>query len=172
MTEPLTREELITSYIPQVEKWIKGFIAKKPEYAGSYDDLIGEAHLRLVQTADSFLAGKIGRFSIYLRLSICSAVSDFIRTDKLIRTRAAAQPVFESAHEGIPDPQTGGISVNETLALLFESAKDRKDIAILQARLDGAGTIEEIAERSGIPRSTVQRRLSTIKRNYDDLRNR
>jgi len=167
MTEPLTREQLILKYIPQVEKWVKGWVAKNPDASDRYDDLIGEANLKLVEIVDAHLDGKIGLLEHYLRLSILTAATDFIRADSVIPTRSKTPPVFEPLHywaafeTRLTETQASEATV-AALTKLFDATRDIKDVAIVQAKLDGAKTLDEVAERTGIPKDTAKKRLRQI----------
>lgn len=160
------RDELILEYTPQVDRWVKGFIAKHPDLWDQYPDLLGEANLRLVEVVDSYMDGKIDNFSVYLRLSVMTAMTDYIRANSLIPVRSKSPPSIE-----LNPPETA-FAVDhhpdgrEVFTVLLQCAKDFKDREILHAKAGGA-TMAEVMERTGLSRNTIKKRLARIGRLYE-----
>jgi hypothetical protein len=105
--------------------------------------------------------GNLEKFSVYLRLSIQTAMSDYLRhlsrNDHLPLHVRLEPLVFEN------DP----IDLLDTRRAVLDSIKDSIDARIVQAKLDGAVTGREVEEKTGIPRITVYRRLRLMKKRYD-----
>lgn len=176
------RDELISSFLGQVDRWVRGFISRYPDLSLHFDDLIGEAHLRLVTVVDKKFRkfqtefdGNIDKFSVYVRLSIYSALTDFVRGLGMVRFPRRWREsrcdqlreddrVVDWRVDNPPDPDDSYLidSLEDCLA----PRAHKKDRAILRARLEGAETVKEISEKTGIPVRVVYRRIAAIQARY------
>ena len=165
----MDRDQIIRDYMPQVDKWVRGFVHKRPAHGPDFDDLLGVAHLRLVEIADEFLEGKIDTFSVYLRLSICTAISDYIRSNTVVPCRGKDPPVVEFYPcRAFIDHRTGGDV--DPFPRILQCAKDGIDKAIILFKAEGQKkTWRDVAAETGLSRSTIHRRLKAIKARYDKL---
>jgi len=170
MTETRTREELITEFHPQVVKWVVGFVKKNSNFDQSKDDLISCATIKLIETIDRFFAEKRkfnAHFQHYLRISVCTAISDFARDNSVIRAPKETFVNCEqlSSHPLTYDPPFRERSVE---ADLFTACDDHVDAEIIQALYDGKSR-RQIAKERGEPYMRVWRRVEAIKKRFEKL---
>ena len=163
----LTREEIILQYLPRVKKQINAYIRKHPNQAPYKDDFLGEAQIKLVEVVDKYLAGKVDKFSYYLRLTIIGGIADFLRRETLIPTRSTKPAVVVFGETGQltarPVPE---LTYEEAFDTLLHTIKGPRDAKIFQARWDGL-SIAETATHVGVSKQTVVRRLRKMKERYD-----
>lgn len=191
MTEEPTRDELAAEWLPQVERWIKGYVAKKPEWSHHYYDFLSDATIKLMERIDIFLAEgeEFGtHFSCGLRITIMNDISSFLRYHYVRAARFrllidnSVDPGFE-----LQDDDEGGFSRylkhnlqqgmqlavydpcyqdETTEQLIFQACRDENDAAIVQSRIDGVKT-KDIAMSLGVSSETVRKRLKRILKRYD-----
>ena len=175
---PMDRNEIITRLIPLVERWTKGYVAKNPEMLKDhYDDLLGEANLKMLATLAKFDGDVLEQFddnfdklSVYIRLTTRTAFSDFMRTNAVVIEPHSKEEKSQISQLS-EDPEAKAFIEHENkrdvLERLFGVLQDRRDVKIIQAKLDGAKTAKEVSEVTGISTSTIYRRLKVIKSRYD-----
>ena len=172
----MNRQEIIEEQISLVHRVVDAFVAKNPYFSSVKDDLFQEGVLKVINIVDKFIKENKefdASFRNYVRISLVSAGSDFIRNNSVIR---APKDVWVHCHPLSPYPTTENHPyVDETqyrddweiITDITEHAKDALDYAIIGAKLGGAKNAEKVAELTNISIATVYRRLSAIKRRYD-----
>jgi len=159
-------DPLFEKFIPKVDRWVRGY-ATKLGIRHEVDDLQGAANLRMVEVFNRFapnilsnFAGNVDKFSVYLRLSVQTAMADYVRQ----QNRHDHLTLWRSdliCHSDDP------VGLMEAERSILDAIKDSKDAQIVQARLEGARTAKEVSKKTGIPRNTVYRRLRLMRIRYD-----
>lgn len=88
MKLPASRETLIVHFMPKVEKTISTFVWRNPHFLGVKDDLISASVIKMIEVVDRFIERKNDNFahlSNYIRISVMTGVSDFVRDNSTIR---------------------------------------------------------------------------------------
>lgn len=164
----MDRDGLIEEQIPGVKDIIRGFVGRNPNFVGVADDLESVAMVKLIETVDRFFEENRkfdAYFRNYVRISIVTGVSDFIRNNETIRTpKNKWTPCEPLRWEPLSDEEP--LTENEVLNKLFNCIKDQKDAQIIKAKLDGAMTAKEVHKVTGFSVSTIHRRLRAIKKRY------
>jgi RNA polymerase sigma factor (sigma-70 family) len=177
----MTRDEIFNVLIPQVRCWVKSFTAKRPEVSALYDDMLGDANLKLVETLQRFddpildhFGGNFDKLSTYIRLSTWTSMTDTIRKSPVItepHSKDERIPVeaLMSFHPIAPeDDEHEPLTQSEALERLFETVQDTKDARILQAKLDGAKTAKDVSKVTGLSTTTIYRRLRVLRNRYEN----
>lgn len=167
----MNRDEIIESELVTVNRIIDGFVGRNTNFVGVKDDLIQTATIKLIETVDRFLSENRdfdAHFSNYVRISIVTGVSDFIRSNSVICTPKNRWTPCERLKS---DPEAAEIhntplERGEVLKRLFDITQDQTDAKILQAKMNGAKTAREVAEVVGVSMATVYRRLKVMKNRY------
>lgn len=88
MELPAKREDLICHFMPKAERTVSTFVWRSPHFGGIKDDLISVAYVKTIDAIDRFLekgSDNFAHLSNYVRISILTGVSDFIRDNSTIR---------------------------------------------------------------------------------------
>ena len=88
MELPAKRADLITHFIPKAERTVSTFVWRSPHFGGIKDDLISVAYVKTIDAIDRFMgkgSDNFAHLSNYVRISILTGISDFIRDNSTIR---------------------------------------------------------------------------------------
>lgn len=80
------RKLLIEEHSGRVTAAVKVFIRSHPEFSHLEEDLHSAGMIRLIDTVDRFLAGKVTHLLTYLRLSIYSGLWETARSENVIQS--------------------------------------------------------------------------------------
>lgn len=172
----MKKDDLFFQHSHIVESTVRSFVRRTPSLLPYEEDLVGEGNVKLLEVIDRFLEngeGFSGRFSNYVRISIVTAISDFVRNNSVIRA-----PKDKWVHV-----QTGGhfpganhnFGTEEVEKIILKCIRDRRDSMIVNAMMDAdadpdtKNSYAEVARRTGFSRNTVSKRLKAIKKRFDDL---
>jgi DNA-directed RNA polymerase specialized sigma24 family protein len=81
-----SREDIASEWLPKIERWVKGYVRKKPEWSDHYYDFLADATIKLMERIDRFIAdGKEFNlhFSCGLRITTMNAIATFLRREYL-----------------------------------------------------------------------------------------
>jgi len=169
-----TRDELISAMINQVDRWAKGFISKNPDCAKYFDDLKSEAIVKVltvISPMDEPILSKFGnnfdKFSTYIRLSTCTAFTNFLRNNGVVvqphsvKDKAKCETL---KREPLSDEEPD-LTEREVLDRMFSVLQDKTDIKIVNLRLKGQ-SVKEVSKAVGISATTIYRRLRVIRSRY------
>lgn len=163
--ETPTRDQLIFSFIPMVAKIVGAFIARNPHFREVEDDLGSVGTMKVIEAVDRF-EGKSKdskHFANYVRISIVTGLTDFIRNNSVIRA-PKDQWVTCLRLGGIGDPpEAFRINGPRPTRDLAESCKDTTDEIILKMTLAGANR-KQIAEHLCLTQKEVRARAGGILR--------
>lgn len=140
MELPASRADLILHFQPKAEKTVSAFIWHSPHFGGIKDDLVSVAYVKTIDAIDRFLVKESNNFahlSNYVRISILTGISDYIRDNSTIRApKNKWVPTAQLVGETI-DPQTlEGDRVTEER--LKKACRDIVDRTVLRMTLDGS----------------------------------
>ncbi len=147
-------EALCRRYLPRMQRWASG---RLPGYARDLlatDDLVQDAFYQTVRRIGDLRAEREGAFQVYVRQTLLNRIRDQIRRPHVMRTLDA-----------LPEPDTRRASPLEEL--VGQQTLERYETALAQlkpedreavvARLEMAGTYEELAEVLGKPSADAAR---------------
>jgi len=145
----LALEALLERCLPGLKRWAHGRLP--PHARGTLDtsDLVQEAAMHVLARLDKFEPRHVGAMQAYLRMSVINRIRDEIR-------RVGRRP---EAVEMVNEPPSDATSPLE--ATIREEAYERyrdaltrlrtRDREMVVARVEVQWTIQEIAERFGMP---------------------
>ena len=166
----MDRTTIIEAQIPTVHNLINGFVARNPNFSNVVDDLISTGMVKLIETVDRFFLEKRefnAHFRNYVRISIVTGVSDFIRSNAIIPTPKNSWTPCERLTSEPIAPEIGlELTRVEALNKLFDTLRDETDINIVLSKLSGARTAKEVAKLTGLSTTTIYRRLRIIRSRY------
>ncbi len=147
-------EALCRRYLPRMQRWASG---RLPGYARDLlatDDLVQDAFYQTVRHIGDLRAEREGAFQVYVRQTLLNRIRDQIRRPHVMRTLDA-----------LPEPDARRASPLEELVgqqtlERYETALARlkpEDREAVVARLEMAGTYEELAEVLGKPSADAAR---------------
>lgn len=166
--------DALEQLVPQIEHWVQGHIKRNPALQKHYEDLVAEAHLKMVEVVEKFgpdlakkFDGKFDKFSAYIRLSTQTAIAEFFRHEHIVtHPHTQEPPQWEYIRK---EPAAEELTpIEEILGTLRRCARDDCDREILEARM-GGGTFTDTANRTGHSRNTIRKRLSLMRARYEKL---
>lgn len=168
-------EEIKTRSADLVTKWVGAHVNRRPNLQPLYDDLVGEAMVKMLEIVEKCgpdplaqFEGNFDQFAQYLRLSIHTGIVDFIRQNSLIPVRSKTPPVFENCNPKQFVDHTP-VEPDETLETLRACVRDERDRQILESRLNDGGTFEETSARTGYSRNTIRVHLRRMRKRYEKM---
>jgi RNA polymerase sigma-70 factor, ECF subfamily len=145
---------LCSRYLPRLQRWATG---RLPGYARDLlttDDLVQDALYKAIQRINEFRSEREGAFQVYVRQILLNRIRDQVRRPHLLGTLGNSnEPV---ARRASPLEELIG---NQTLQR-YENALARlkpEDCEAVVARLEMAGTYEELATVLGKPTADAAR---------------
>jgi RNA polymerase sigma-70 factor (ECF subfamily) len=168
----LAVEALLERCVPDLERWAHG---RLPAVArGSLDtgDLVQETVLHVLRRLDVFEPRHVGAMQAYLRQSVINRIRDELR-------KVSRQPAPVDVPDGIVSEQTSPLEL-AVRAEAYEHYKDalagldRRDRAMIVARVEAQWTTAEIARRFGLRTADAARMAvgRALKRLTGKLRSR
>jgi RNA polymerase sigma-70 factor (ECF subfamily) len=146
--------EICRRFLPRMQRWASG---RLPGYARDLlatEDLVQEALIHSLRRIGEFRSDREGAFQLYVRQAIMNRIRDQIRRPHLVK-----------AFEDLPDRDGKTASPLEELVghetlERYEGALARlkpEDREAVVARIEMAGTYEELAEALGKPSADAAR---------------
>jgi len=142
-------EALLERCLPQLRRWAHGRLPAHARGTLDTNDLVQEAALHVLARLDKFEPRHVGAMQAYLRMSVINRIRDEIR--RVERRPAAVE---------LPDVQASD-ATSPLEATIREEAYERyrdaltrlrtRDREMVVARVEVQWTIQEIAERFGMP---------------------
>jgi len=145
----LALEALLERCLPGLKRWAHGRLPAHARGTLDTNDLVQEAAMHVLARLDKFEPRHVGAMQAYLRMSVINRIRDEIR-------RVGRRP---EAVEMVNEPPSDATSPLE--ATIREEAYERyrdaltrlraRDREMVVARVEVQWTIQEIAERFGMP---------------------
>jgi len=147
-------DELCARFLPRMQRWASG---RLPGYARDLlatDDLVQDALLQTVAHIGDFRSEREGAFQLYVRQVMMNRIRDQIRRPHIIQT--FEEPPEKSDRMASPLEELVGHETLERYEAALERLKPEDREAVV-ARIEMAGTYEELAEALGKPSADAAR---------------
>jgi RNA polymerase sigma-70 factor, ECF subfamily len=142
-------EALLERCLPQLRRWAHGRLPAHARGTLDTNDLVQEAALHVLARLDKFEPRHVGAMQAYLRMSVINRIRDEIR-------RVGRRPVAVELPDEPPSDATSPLeaTIREEAYERYRDALTRlrtRDREMVVARVEVQWTIQEIAERFGMP---------------------
>lgn len=161
-TRAQRKAELIEQHRHRIGSAVGAFLRQNPEFVYLRDDLESEGFVRLVDSVDRFVKGKVNSLPAYLRLSIWSGLWEAARTDDVIQSprNCSARQMRDrdlSLYFGKDDAPVKA----DVKRLLRKACVDKTDRLII-AMLQTGKTVRSIASELELGINKVRARKKAI----------
>jgi RNA polymerase sigma-70 factor (ECF subfamily) len=142
-------EALLERCLPQLRRWAHGRLPAHARGTLDTNDLVQEAALHVLARLDKFEPRHVGAMQAYLRMSVINRIRDEIR-------RVGRRPAAVELADEPPSDATSPLeaTIREEAYERYRDALTRlrtRDREMVVARVEVQWTIQEIAERFGMP---------------------
>jgi RNA polymerase sigma-70 factor (ECF subfamily) len=142
-------EALLERCLPQLRRWAHGRLPAHARGTLDTNDLVQEAALHVLARLDKFEPRHVGAMQAYLRMSVINRIRDEIR-------RVGRRPTAVELPDEPPSDATSPLeaTIREEAYERYRDALTRlrtRDREMVVARVEVQWTIQEIAERFGMP---------------------
>jgi RNA polymerase sigma-70 factor (ECF subfamily) len=142
-------EALLERCLPQLRRWAHGRLPAHARGTLDTNDLVQEAALHVLARLDKFEPRHVGAMQAYLRMSVINRIRDEIR-------RVGRRPAAVELPDEPPSDATSPLeaTIREEAYERYRDALTRlrtRDREMVVARVEVQWTIQEIAERFGMP---------------------